>query len=152
PEREARPRARPALRPVHPRPGAHPAHRDRGHDRRRPRPPGRSGGQPMKITDAVALVTGANRGIGASLVRELLARGVGKVYATARRPDTLPEIAPEPRNLVVPLALDVTDPSLVAAASAAARDVTLLVNNAGTLTPGSSAADAERDLSVNVLG
>ena len=39
----------------------------------------------MQIKGTVALVTGANRGIGAALVRALLDRGASKVYATARR-------------------------------------------------------------------
>jgi NAD(P)-dependent dehydrogenase (short-subunit alcohol dehydrogenase family) len=40
----------------------------------------------MKIENAVALVTGANRGIGLAFTRELLARGARKVYAGARAP------------------------------------------------------------------
>ena len=43
----------------------------------------------MNITDQTALVTGANRGIGKQFVLELLDRGVGKVYAAARRPETI---------------------------------------------------------------
>ena len=39
---------------------------------------------PMNLTDSVALVTGANRGLGACLVTELLRTGAGKVYATSR--------------------------------------------------------------------
>ncbi len=38
----------------------------------------------QRIEGAVALVTGANRGIGRALTEALLARGVKKVYATAR--------------------------------------------------------------------
>ena len=43
----------------------------------------------MKIQNAVALVTGANRGIGLAFSRELLARGASKVYAGARDPSTV---------------------------------------------------------------
>ena len=43
----------------------------------------------MKIDNAVALVTGANRGIGLAFARELLARGARKVYAGARDPSTV---------------------------------------------------------------
>ncbi len=39
----------------------------------------------MKIKNTVALVTGANRGIGAALVHALLERGASKVYAAARQ-------------------------------------------------------------------
>lgn len=79
------------------------------------------------LTGQIALVTGANRGIGASFVSELLARGAAKVYATARNPEQV--AGGDPR--VVPLRLDVTDPASVAEAAAAASDVTVLVNNAG---------------------
>ena len=82
----------------------------------------------MKIADSVALVTGANRGIGLRLVEELLARGAAKVYATARVASTV-----RTRGVEV-LELDVTDPGAIAAVAAAAPDVTLLVNNAGIAT------------------
>src|SRR5471030_274951 len=41
------------------------------------------------IEGAVALVTGAKRGIGRALTEALLTRGVRKVYATARNPEAL---------------------------------------------------------------
>lgn len=40
----------------------------------------------MNIRNAVILVTGANRGLGQSLVKQLLAAGAKKVYAAARDP------------------------------------------------------------------
>jgi len=84
----------------------------------------------MNITNQVALVTGANRGIGRHFVLELLERGARKVYATARRPETL-DFAD---SRVVPLRLDLVDQDSIVAAAAAAQDVTLLVNNAGIST------------------
>ncbi|MEL7977821.1 SDR family oxidoreductase [Isoptericola sp. F-RaC21] len=74
---------------------------------------------------AVVLVTGANGGIGTHFVREALARGAAKVYATARTPRDWDD------ERVVPLTLDVTDPASVRAAVEAAPDVTVLINNAG---------------------
>jgi NAD(P)-dependent dehydrogenase (short-subunit alcohol dehydrogenase family) len=79
----------------------------------------------MKIKDSVALVTGANRGIGFAFTQELLARGARKVYAAAREPSTVKQ--PE----VEAIRLDVTKLDQIAAAAARARDVTLLINNAG---------------------
>ncbi|CAM4060831.1 SDR family oxidoreductase [Kibdelosporangium persicum] len=79
----------------------------------------------MDIKGVVALVTGANRGIGRHFVQQLLERGATKVYATARNPERV-DIAG-----AHVLQLDVTDPSSVAAAAAASPDVTLLINNAG---------------------
>ncbi len=43
----------------------------------------------MRIDGSVALVTGANRGLGRAFARELVARGAAKVYGAARHPDTV---------------------------------------------------------------
>ena len=40
----------------------------------------------MNLTGSVALVTGANRGLGAHLVTELLRAGAARVYAASRTP------------------------------------------------------------------
>ncbi len=105
----------------------------------------------MDMHNVVALVTGANRGLGQAFVKGLLAAGAKKVYAAARDPSTI----------VVPgverLRLDVTSAQDIAAAAAACGDVTLLVNNAG-ITRGSSflAADSVRaaraELETNFFG
>ena len=106
----------------------------------------------MNLTGSVALVTGANRGLGARLVAELLRAGAAKVYATSR----VPAVAAGADTRVQPLTLDVTDPASVAAAAAAAPDVTVLINNAGVLAFGSALtgdlASFERDLRTNYLG
>lgn len=79
----------------------------------------------MRIQDSVAFVTGANRGLGLAFARELLGRGVKKVYVGVRNPDGIDLPG------VVPVKLDVTDPTSVSAAAARSGDVTLLINNAG---------------------
>ncbi|MEV4682965.1 SDR family oxidoreductase [Streptomyces kurssanovii] len=81
----------------------------------------------MELKNAVAVVTGANRGLGRHLATQLLARGA-KVYAAARRPESIDLTG------VTPLRLDVTDEESIRAAARIASDATLLVNNAGIST------------------
>jgi NAD(P)-dependent dehydrogenase (short-subunit alcohol dehydrogenase family) len=93
----------------------------------------------MKIqnANAIALVTGANRGIGYAFVNALLQAGAKKVYATARNIDSLKDVTSLDTSRVVPLQLDVTDPNLANALPAQSPDVNLLINNAGAFTFGS---------------
>jgi NAD(P)-dependent dehydrogenase (short-subunit alcohol dehydrogenase family) len=81
----------------------------------------------MNIEGRSAVVTGANRGLGRSLVDALLERGAAKVYAAVRDPASAPS---DPR--VVALRLDLTDRESIAAAARLAGDATLLINNAST--------------------
>ncbi|WP_432865212.1 SDR family oxidoreductase [Microbispora rosea] len=94
----------------------------------------------MKIEGSVALVTGANRGLGRCFAAALLERGAATVYAAARRPETVDLPG------VVPLALDITDPASVRAAAERARDVNLLINNAGISTGSSALAGTLDDI------
>lgn len=110
----------------------------------------------MNIAQSIPLVTGANRGIGHALVRALLSRGVSRVHATSRNGNLPSDIASDPR--VVAHALDITSPEQVAAVAHVADDVTLLINNAGTLSGGSlidghnTVELARRDLETNLFG
>lgn len=89
----------------------------------------------MKIQNAIALVTGANRGIGFAFVNALLQAGAKKVYATARDINSLKTVTALD-DRVIPLQVDITDQNLVNTLPAKAPDVNLLINNAGVLTFG----------------
>jgi NAD(P)-dependent dehydrogenase (short-subunit alcohol dehydrogenase family) len=78
----------------------------------------------MDLTNSVALVTGANRGLGRAFAAHLLERGA-KVYAGARNPASVDLPG------AIAVQLDVTDPASIERAAKAAPDVTLLINNAG---------------------
>jgi NAD(P)-dependent dehydrogenase (short-subunit alcohol dehydrogenase family) len=99
----------------------------------------------VKIENAVVLVTGANRGIGLSFTRELLARGARKVYAGARDPATVTQTG------VQSLRLDVTRSDDVAAAAALASDVTLVINNAGIAQAGGFVASDSEEVARRIF-
>lgn len=77
------------------------------------------------------LVTGANRGIGASFVDALMDAGAARVYACARQPESLDWAVERYGPLVVPLRLDLAVPEQIDEVIEAAGDIDLLISNAG---------------------
>jgi NAD(P)-dependent dehydrogenase (short-subunit alcohol dehydrogenase family) len=111
----------------------------------------------MQIKGSVALVSGANRGIGRSFVEALLARGAAKIYAGARQPERLADLVVRGKGAVVPIKLDITQSADIAAAAGRCRDVTLLVNNAGInlqagLIAAADLASARAEMETNYFG
>jgi NAD(P)-dependent dehydrogenase (short-subunit alcohol dehydrogenase family) len=105
----------------------------------------------MKIQGSVALVTGANRGLGRAFVEGLLARSAGKIYAGARDPGQVKTPGVEA------IQLDVTNAEQVAAAGRRLGDVNLLINNAGIFQTGALLDDdaegsARRQFETNFFG
>ncbi len=86
------------------------------------------------LTGQVALISGANRGLGAQVAAELAARGA-TVFAGARDPASLEGVEEASDGRIRPLQLDVTDEAsieaAVAAVIAAEGRLDILVNNAG---------------------
>ena len=106
----------------------------------------------MNIKGSVALVTGANRGIGEAYIEALKSRGAAKIYAAMRDPSGYQ--APDGVEVV---ALDITKPDQVEATAKACGDVTVLVNNAGVnfnapLLAEDAMSNARTELEVNYLG
>ena len=105
----------------------------------------------MQIKDSIALVTGANRGLGLAFTQALLAGGARKVYAAARDPASVKQPG------VQPVRLDVTNAGEVAAAACDLGDVTLVINNAGIIRSsgflGETGVEAVRaELETNFFG
>jgi len=105
----------------------------------------------QRIEGAVALVTGANRGIGRALTEALLSRGARKVYATARNPQALRD------RRLVSLRLDVSNAEQIRAAAEAASDVEIVFNNAGValargIADSAVVDQARREMEVNYFG
>jgi NAD(P)-dependent dehydrogenase (short-subunit alcohol dehydrogenase family) len=102
-----------------------------------------------------ALVTGANKGIGLEIVKQLIDRGM-TVHLGARDPEKGAKAAADVGAHVV--RLDVTDPASVAAAVREIGELDVLVNNAGITggrmnTPGDADVDNVRTvLDTNVVG
>ena len=105
----------------------------------------------MKIEGSVALVTGANRGLGKAYVEALLASGAKKVYAASRQLSKVSDAR------VTPVQLDVTSPSDIESAVRQCGDVTILINNAGLMLGSTMLAEGSddamrREMDVNVFG
>lgn len=117
----------------------------------------RMGSGPDLVKESVALVSGANGGIGSEIARALLRSGAAKIYCGARELDSLRTLTSVAPDRLVPIQLEVTDPESVAKAAAACQDVTLLINNAGWnsnegLFSVNAIDNARREIETNYLG
>ena len=105
------------------------------------------------LKDKVILITGANRGIGKSLVKSSLEKGARKIYATSRDLSKMPNFGDEK---VVPLELDITDSVQILKIAEKTKDVEVLINNAGILSQGNvldgQISAIENDMKVNYYG
>jgi NAD(P)-dependent dehydrogenase (short-subunit alcohol dehydrogenase family) len=107
----------------------------------------------MNIENSIALVTGANRGLGKAYTDALFAAGAAKVYAGARDPSSLAITD----NRLIPVKLDVTQDKDVHAAAAVCADVNLVINNAGIMLASPMLVDGSEtalraEMEVNVFG
>lgn len=104
-----------------------------------------------ELTDRVALVTGASRGIGAATARRLSAMGAS-VVVTARTRDAIQalvdELSPD-GSTALAVAADVSVPAELDRLVESARDrfgrLDILVNNAGVLPPATRAEKISRE-------
>jgi NAD(P)-dependent dehydrogenase (short-subunit alcohol dehydrogenase family) len=107
----------------------------------------------MMRTMATAVITGANRGIGLELARQLTARGDTVIALCRKASNELAELGV--RSLE---GVDVTDPDSVrkAAAELSGVEVDVLINNAGILTNQTfrdlDLDEIRRNFDVNTLG
>lgn len=111
----------------------------------------------MKIDDCVAIVTGANRGIGEAFVQALLEAGAAKVYVGTRKKENALMLEESYPGRAVAIPLDVTSEASVAAAAEVCSDVNVVINNAGAfcneLLLSASTMDAARqEMAVNYFG
>jgi NAD(P)-dependent dehydrogenase (short-subunit alcohol dehydrogenase family) len=111
----------------------------------------------VDISGKIALVTGANRGIGRSIVDVFMRHGTTKIYAGVR---TLPKAEPlvqDYGDVIVPIQIDLEKPETIIHAAETATDVQILVNNAGVLRTASPLAEnaiecLEHEMNINTVG
>ncbi len=109
------------------------------------------------IKDRIILVTGANRGIGKSIVEEFLRAGARKVYAAARKLESIDELIAIYGDRVVPLHIDLNNPESISLAAQKATDVEVVINNAGIANvanplASNAIASLQEEMEVNVYG
>lgn len=111
----------------------------------------------ISIKNKVALVTGANRGIGKVIVESFIKHGAKKVYLAVRDTDSTKELEEKYGNNVTTLKGDLSDTKSIQALANQSKDVEIVVNNAGIGTPNPTISDnvedeLQKQLDVNVFG
>ncbi len=86
------------------------------------------------IKDKTVLITGANRGIGKAFVDSFMEHGAARIYAAVRTVDSAFPLVEQYEDKIIPIHLDLTDTDSISAAARIAKDVQVVVNNAGVLT------------------
>lgn len=109
------------------------------------------------IKDKVALITGANRGIGKSIVESFIKHGAKKVYLAVRDIKSTKMLETQFGSKVVTIEMDVTNEESILAATKITKDVDVVVNNAGVLVRAASLSNnvveqLKYEMDVNVYG
>ncbi len=109
------------------------------------------------VQDQIALVTGANRGIGKAITESLIKHGAKKVYAAVRDVASVAPLVAEHGVQVMPVELDLTKPETIQAAAETASDASLVINNAGVLRTATALSDdaieaLQFEMDANVFG
>ena len=111
----------------------------------------------ISVENKVALVTGANRGIGKAIVESFINHGAKKVYLAVRDTSSTLELETKYGDKVVTLKADVSNTESINNLAEKANDVDIVVNNAGIGTPHATIGqNVEKDfmsqLQVNAFG
>jgi len=109
------------------------------------------------INNKIALVTGANRGIGKAIVESFVQHGAKKVYLAVRNLESTADLVSQFGDIVVPVYVDMNIPESISALAETATDVDIVVNNAGILKLADPLSDDveelfNQELTVNTFG
>mgnify|MGYP001820396280 CR=1 FL=1 len=94
-----------------------------------------------EIVGKVALITGANRGIGKAIVESFIEQGVAKIYAAVRTLDSAAPLVEAYGDKIVPVRVDLSDAESIKSAAATTGDTEIVINNAGVLATSSPLAE-----------
>lgn len=109
------------------------------------------------VKGKIALVTGSNRGIGKEIVESFIRHGAAKIYTAVRNLDSANDLVQDHGDKIVLIQIDLEKPETITAAASVAKDVQIVVNNAGVLGV-SDPLDAESlntldyEMNINVYG
>jgi len=111
----------------------------------------------LDLQGKVALITGANRGIGKATLTAFVHEGVAKIYAGVRNLESADPLLKEYGTQVVPVVIDLNQPKTIEQAAQVANDVEIVMNNAGVLyktSPLSTNAieKLQAEIEINVFG
>lgn len=111
----------------------------------------------ISIENKIALVTGANRGIGKQIVETFINKGAKKVYLAVRNIDSTKDLEEKYGDKVVTIKADLSSSDSIKQLAEQAKDVEILVNNAGVGEPSPTIGkDVEKEfafqLQVNAFG
>lgn len=111
----------------------------------------------LNIKGKIAFISGANRGIGKAIAEELISNGIKKIYAGARKLESLTELQEKYGDKIIPIQLDVTNIESIKKAAESVDQLDILINNAGVFSVGKIFSDQansslEENLNVNVWG
>lgn len=109
------------------------------------------------INNKVALVTGANRGIGKVIVEAFIEHGAEKVYLAVRNVESTRDLVERYGAKVVPVFVDIAQASTISELASQAPDVNIVVNNAGILQAAEPLSENSEEallneFTVNTLG
>ena len=108
-------------------------------------------GKTVDLTNKIALVTGANGGLGVAIVKELLEKGIGKIYCGVKsleRGKYLEELS----DKISIIDLDLSNTIMLENNLSNLENIDLLINNAG-VNSGKRVFDEENsDFNINVQG
>lgn len=85
------------------------------------------------IQGKTVLITGANRGIGKVMVDSFIDHGAAKIYAAVRTVSSAAPLVDRYGSKVIPIPIDLGNPSSIFQAAERAQDVDIVINNAGVL-------------------